>query len=43
MPFFCRASIVETAHALHVSPATVKRKWQLARDWLYVHLPNNLL
>lgn len=41
--FFAGLSIEETADALHVSPATVKRKWQLARDWLYVHLPNNLL
>ncbi|MFZ1806968.1 MAG: ECF-type sigma factor [Cyclobacteriaceae bacterium] len=37
--FFAGLSIEETADALHISPATVKRKWQLARDWLYVHLP----
>ncbi len=41
--FFAGLSIEETADALHVSPATVKRKWQLARDWLYISLPNNLL
>lgn len=37
--FFAGLSIEETAEALQISPATVKRKWQLARDWLYVHLP----
>jgi len=37
--FYSGLSIAETAEALKVSPATVKRKWQLARDWLYVNLP----
>lgn len=37
--FFSGLSIEETAEALQVSPATVKRKWQMARAWLYVHLP----
>jgi hypothetical protein len=27
-------SIDETARALDVSPATVKRDWQMARAWL---------
>lgn len=33
--FYAGMSIEETAEALHISPATVKRKWQLARDWLF--------
>ena len=33
--FFGGLSIEETAEALHVSPATVKREWSLARAWLY--------
>ncbi|MGV8112409.1 MAG: ECF-type sigma factor [Lentimicrobium sp.] len=37
--FFSGLSIEETADVLQVSPATVKRKWQMARAWLYVHLP----
>jgi RNA polymerase sigma factor (TIGR02999 family) len=37
--FYSGLSIEETAEALDVSPATVKRKWQMARSWLYVHLP----
>ena len=36
--FFAGMSIDDTAEALSVSPATVKRKWQLARDWLYIQL-----
>jgi RNA polymerase sigma factor (TIGR02999 family) len=36
--FFAGMSIDDTAEALQVSPATVKRKWQLARNWLYIHL-----
>ncbi|MDY0102117.1 MAG: ECF-type sigma factor [Lentimicrobium sp.] len=39
--FYSGLSIAETAEALNVSPATVKRKWQLARDWLYTNLPRN--
>ena len=31
-------SVEETAHALDVSPATVKRDWQAARAWLRVAL-----
>jgi RNA polymerase sigma factor (TIGR02999 family) len=33
--FFGAMSIEETAAALGVSPATVKRRWILARAWLY--------
>jgi RNA polymerase sigma factor (TIGR02999 family) len=33
--FFAAMSIAETATALNVSPATVKRDWALARAWLY--------
>jgi RNA polymerase sigma factor (TIGR02999 family) len=33
--FFGLMSIEETAVALGVSPATVKRRWTLARSWLY--------
>ena len=32
--FFGGLSVVETAQALHVSPATVKREWATARAWL---------
>lgn len=33
--FFCGFSIEETAKILDLSPATVKRDWNLARSWLY--------
>jgi RNA polymerase sigma factor (TIGR02999 family) len=33
--FFAGLSVGETATALDVSPATVKRDWSLARAWLY--------
>jgi RNA polymerase sigma factor (TIGR02999 family) len=39
--FYSGLSIAETADVLEVSPATVKRKWQLARDWLYTNLQQN--
>lgn len=39
--FYSGLSIAETAEALSVSPATVKRKWQMARDWLFVNLPDS--
>jgi RNA polymerase sigma factor (TIGR02999 family) len=39
--FYSGLSIAETAEVLEVSPATVKRKWQLARDWLYTNLQKN--
>jgi len=32
--YFAGLSIDETAEALSVSPATVKREWQMARAWL---------
>jgi len=36
--FFGGMSIEETASALGISPATVKRDWTLARTWLYREL-----
>jgi RNA polymerase sigma factor (TIGR02999 family) len=33
--FFLGLSIEETAEALGISPATVKRDWQMASAWLY--------
>jgi RNA polymerase sigma factor (TIGR02999 family) len=33
--FFTGLSIEETAEALNISPATVKRDWATARAWLY--------
>ena len=33
--FFAGLSIEETAEALNISPATVKRDWASARAWLY--------
>jgi RNA polymerase sigma factor (TIGR02999 family) len=33
--FFGGLSIEETAEALNISPATVKRDWATARAWLY--------
>ncbi|MCC5930890.1 MAG: sigma-70 family RNA polymerase sigma factor [Cyclobacteriaceae bacterium] len=38
--FFAGLTIEETAEVLGVSSATVKRKWQLARDWMYTHIGN---
>jgi RNA polymerase sigma factor (TIGR02999 family) len=32
--FFCGLSVAETAEALNISPATVKREWMTARAWL---------
>jgi RNA polymerase sigma factor (TIGR02999 family) len=32
--YFCGLSVAETAEALDVSPATVKREWVTARAWL---------
>ncbi|MEO8189468.1 MAG: sigma-70 family RNA polymerase sigma factor [Acidobacteriota bacterium] len=32
--YFAGLSIEETAEALNISPATVKREWQMARAWL---------
>src|ERR671931_1097044 len=36
--FFAGLSIEETADALGISPATLKRRWSLARAWLYREL-----
>ena len=36
--FFGGLSIPETAEALDISPATVKREWQAASAWLYAEL-----
>lgn len=33
--FFCGFSIEETAKIMAISPATVKRDWNMARSWLY--------
>jgi RNA polymerase sigma factor (sigma-70 family) len=33
--FFGGLSIEETAAALKISPATVKREWAMARAWLF--------
>ena len=35
MRFFAGLSVEETAEALDISPATVKRDWATARAWLY--------
>lgn len=36
--FFGGLTIEETAHALDISPATVKREWTVAKAWLYQRL-----
>ena len=36
--YFAGLSIDETADAMQISPATVKREWNFARAWLMVHL-----
>ena len=36
--YFAGLTIEETAEVLHLSPATVKREWILARAWLYAAL-----
>jgi RNA polymerase sigma factor (sigma-70 family) len=40
--FFGGMSIQETADALGVSPATVKRGWALAQAWLHRELARSL-
>jgi RNA polymerase sigma factor (TIGR02999 family) len=39
--FFAGLSIKETAEALNISPATVKRDWMIARAWLYQQLKSS--
>jgi RNA polymerase sigma factor (TIGR02999 family) len=36
--YFAGLSIEETADALHMSPATLKRRWAMARAWLFREL-----
>jgi RNA polymerase sigma factor (sigma-70 family) len=36
--FFASLSVKETAEALNISPATVKRDWATAKLWLYNEL-----
>jgi RNA polymerase sigma factor (TIGR02999 family) len=38
MRFFAGLTVEETAAALGISPATVKREWALAKGWLYREL-----
>jgi RNA polymerase sigma factor (TIGR02999 family) len=38
MRFFGGLTVAETAAALGVSPATIKREWALAKGWLYREL-----
>ena len=38
MRYFAGLSVEETADALDLSPSTVKRRWTLARAWLYQRL-----
>lgn len=38
MRFFGGLSVEETAEVLHVSPATVRRDWSIAKLWLYREL-----
>jgi DNA-directed RNA polymerase specialized sigma24 family protein len=38
--FFTGLSIEETAQALNISPATVKREWATARLWLLREMNN---
>jgi len=40
--FFAGMSIDETALALDLSPATVKRDWAMAQAWLYRHMQESL-
>ena len=36
--YFAGFTVEETAEALDLSPSTVKRRWTMARAWLYQHL-----
>ncbi len=39
--FFGGLTIEETAHALNISPATVKREWTVAKTWLFREMRNS--
>ena len=39
--FFGGLTVEETAAALKISPATVKREWAIAKGWLYRELTGN--
>jgi DNA-directed RNA polymerase specialized sigma24 family protein len=41
MRFFGGLSIEETAAAMDISPATLKRRWALARAWLFRELSSS--
>ena len=36
--FFGGLSVEETAEVLHISPATIKREWSMAKAWLHAQL-----
>jgi RNA polymerase sigma-70 factor (ECF subfamily) len=40
--YFAGLTIEETAAALHVSPSTVKREWEIARTWLYQRMKDQV-
>jgi RNA polymerase sigma factor (TIGR02999 family) len=40
--YFAGLSIEETAAALNLSPATVKRRWTMARAWLFRELTSGM-
>jgi RNA polymerase sigma factor (TIGR02999 family) len=40
--YFAGLTIEETAGALHVSPSTVKREWEIARTWLYQRMKDQV-
>jgi RNA polymerase sigma factor (sigma-70 family) len=39
--FFAGLSIEEAADAIGISPATLKRRWSLARAWLFRELASD--
>jgi len=39
--FFGGLTIEETAHALRISPSTVKREWTVAKTWLFREIGQN--
>jgi RNA polymerase sigma factor (TIGR02999 family) len=42
MRYFGGMSVEETAHALSISPRTVKRHWSLAKAWLHAELSGGM-